>query len=257
MNDLYLSRVMLRRAPSIDALVRQLLPDDRGDRAHAAHRLIWSLFAGDADRKRDFLFREVQPGKGISGGRTSFLVLSHGVPDADHPLLDVESKPFAPALSMGDRLGFSLRANPVQQSGAKKKDGIKIEGSKTLRRDVVMHALHSVARGRDRIEQRPLLIQQAGYQWLSEHAAKAGFRLLAPPPAAGEDDEPDDDGSLLRIDGYEQLRFAKLGKNGRISVLDYDGVLEVTEPDLLLARIASGFGRARAFGCGLMLIRRI
>jgi CRISPR system Cascade subunit CasE len=163
MNDLYLSRVMLRREPSIDALVRQLLPDDRGDRAHAAHRLVWSLFAGDTSRKRDFLFREMEPGKGISGSRTSFLVLSHGIPDADHRLLDVESKPFAPALSKGDRLGFSLRANPVQQSGAKKKDGVRIEGSKTRRRDVVMDALHSVARGGDRIKQRPLLIQQAGY----------------------------------------------------------------------------------------------
>jgi CRISPR system Cascade subunit CasE len=256
MNDLYLSRVMLRREPSIDALVRQLLPDDRGDRAHAAHRLVWSLFAGDTSRKRDFLFREMEPGKGISGSRTSFLVLSHGIPD-DHRLLDVESKPFAPALSKGDRLGFSLRANPVQQSGAKKKDGVRIEGSKTRRRDVVMDALHSVARGGDRIKQRPLLIQQAGYRWLSDHAARSGFRLLAQPPPTDEDDEPDDDGSLLRIDGYEQLRFAKLGRNGRISVLDYDGVLEVTEPDLLVTRIASGFGRARAFGCGLMLIRRM
>ena len=257
MSNLYLSRVMLRREPSIDALVRQLLPDDRGDRAHAAHRLVWSLFAGDPNRNRDFLFREMEPGKGISGGRTSFLVLSYCAPNADHPLLDVESKPFTPALSKGDRLGFSLRANPVQQSGTKKKDGVRIEGSKTIRHDVVMDMLHSIAPGRDRVEKRPFLIQQAGYDWLSRQAERSGFRLLAEPPSADQDDEPDDDGALLRIDGYEQLRFAKLGRNGRISVLDYDGVLEVTDPHLLLTRIASGFGRARAFGCGLMLIRRM
>jgi CRISPR system Cascade subunit CasE len=30
----------------------------------------------------------------------------------------------------------------------------------------------------------------------------------------------------------------------------------VKEPDRFLAKLAQGFGRARAFGCGLMLIRR-
>jgi CRISPR system Cascade subunit CasE len=39
-------------------------------------------------------------------------------------------------------------------------------------------------------------------------------------------------------------------------VLDFEGVLEVTDPVRFLAALANGFGRARAFGCGLMLIRR-
>jgi CRISPR system Cascade subunit CasE len=40
-------------------------------------------------------------------------------------------------------------------------------------------------------------------------------------------------------------------------VLDISGVLEVHDPDRFLLRLAQGFGRARAFGCGLMLIRRV
>jgi CRISPR system Cascade subunit CasE len=40
-------------------------------------------------------------------------------------------------------------------------------------------------------------------------------------------------------------------------VLDISGVLEVRDPARFLARLIQGFGRARAFGCGLMLIRRV
>jgi CRISPR system Cascade subunit CasE len=33
-------------------------------------------------------------------------------------------------------------------------------------------------------------------------------------------------------------------------------VLEVVSPDVFLEALARGFGKAKAFGCGLMLIRR-
>ena len=40
-------------------------------------------------------------------------------------------------------------------------------------------------------------------------------------------------------------------------VMDFSGMLEVKDPARFLTQLAQGFGRARAFGCGLMLIRRI
>jgi CRISPR system Cascade subunit CasE len=40
-------------------------------------------------------------------------------------------------------------------------------------------------------------------------------------------------------------------------VLDINGVLTVKDPERFLVALASGFGRARAFGYGLMLIRRV
>jgi CRISPR system Cascade subunit CasE len=252
MSGLHLSRMSLRRDPAIDALARQILPDAGGDRAHAGHRLVWSAFAGDPDRNRDFLFRELMPGKGLSAGHSSFLVLSHEAPNAGHPLLEIDTKPFAPELRSGDRLGFSLRANPTRQSGAKF-DGDQTT-RKAIRRDIVWNALREVPEPQ-RGEQRPKLIAMEGYRWLHERAAPSGFRLVAEGPP--DIDDPDADHGLLRIDGYEQLRFARIGRKGRISVLEFDGVLEVTEPSLFLAAIARGFGRARAFGCGLMLIRRV
>ena len=41
------------------------------------------------------------------------------------------------------------------------------------------------------------------------------------------------------------------------STLDFEGVvLTVSDPAALVPAIAHGFGGAKAYGCGLMLIRR-
>jgi len=242
MSARYLSRVMLRRTPAIDALAEQLLPEESGPRSHASHRLVWSLFAGNPSKKRDFLFRELAPGKGYTSGRAGFLVLSAGQPGLDHPLLEVETKPFAPHLIAGQLLGFSLRANPVRQTGANPKFGI----TKTTRHDVVMNALNALPQ-EQRAKARPEIIHREGRFWLEAQALRGGFALLP---------FDDDDVSALRIDGYDQLRFPRLGKRGSISVLEFDGLLRVTDPELFLSKLSAGFGRARAFGCGLMLIRR-
>ena len=47
------------------------------------------------------------------------------------------------------------------------------------------------------------------------------------------------------------------GVSAIFGVLDISGVLIVEDPVRFLAAQAAGFGRARAFGCGLMLIRRV
>jgi CRISPR associated protein len=54
---LYLSRLRLRRDPSVEALARLLLPDGDADRRSAEHRLLWSALTDDPDKTRDFLFR--------------------------------------------------------------------------------------------------------------------------------------------------------------------------------------------------------
>ena len=41
------------------------------------------------------------------------------------------------------------------------------------------------------------------------------------------------------------------------STLDFEGALEVQDPTAFLSGIAHGFGAAKAYGCGLMLVRRI
>lgn len=224
---LVLSRIALRRDGSTAALARLLVPEGgAAPRSAAGHQLLWSLFADSPDRRRDFLWREEGPGR--------FLTLSAREPVDGHGLFHLDSKPFEPALLAGDRLRFMLRANPVVAvPGAR--------GERGKRADVVMHKLSALPR-EDRPAAREAIIPEAGRAWLARQGEQHGFT-------------PDD---AVAVDGYETLRLPRPGgqRPVRYSVLDFEGALTLRDPQAFLARLAQGFGRARAFGCGLMLIRR-
>jgi CRISPR system Cascade subunit CasE len=224
---LFLSRARLRRDVPAVALARILVPEDATARVDASHRLIWALFSDSPDRERDFLWREEEPGR--------FMLLSARPPTDAHELFDLESKPFEPALSSGDRLGFTLRANPVVARSA----GPGLRGK---RHDVVMDLLRREPRCR-RAEARAAAVVAAGRAWLARQGASHGFS-----PRGDE-----------AVDGYERVQIPRSTGNKAALVfgrVDISGVIEVREPDRFLSALARGFGRARAHGCGLMLIRR-
>jgi CRISPR system Cascade subunit CasE len=226
MSELFLSRARLRRDAPVTALARLLVPPDPARRTDASHRLVWSLFADSPDRKRDFLWREEAPGR--------FMALSSRPPADPHGLFDVEFKRFEAVLRVGDRIGFTLRANPVVSRG-------EVKDQRGKRHDVVMDALRDVAPA-ERASRRPEVIISAGRSWFARQGEGNGF------VPTGE----------AAIDGYDQIRIPRAaGKPVVFSVLDLGGVLEVTDPPRFLARVAAGFGAARAYGCGLMLIRRV
>ena len=223
---LYLSRMALRRDGSAAALARLLVPEGgAAPRSAAGHQLLWSLFADSPDRKRDFLWREEGPGR--------FMTLSAREPLDAHELFQLDSRPFEPTLRAGDRLRFALRANPVVAvPGAR--------GERGKRADVVMQKLHAMPSG-ERAAARETAIPEAGRAWLAKQGERHGFA-------------PDGD---VGVDGYETIRLPRPGARPvQYGVLDFDGVLVVRDPAAFLAQLAEGFGRARAFGCGLMLIRR-
>ena len=219
-----LVRARLKRTAAIAAIAPLLLPPEASARAAAAHRLIWSLFAEDPEAARDFLWREDAQG--------TFYILAQRVPAASE-IFDVETKEFVPALAAGDMLRFSLRANATR--------ACKAPGAKRgTRADVVMAALKPLSPA-DRSAQREAVIEEAGAAWLRNQGEKHGFALTTEP----------------RVDGYEQRRIKRAAaRDIQFSVLDFDGVLRVTEPEQFLMALAQGFGHAKAFGCGLMLIRR-
>lgn len=234
--SLYLSRVdLIRNTGSTGNLAALLDALDPGD---ASHRLIWTLFADDGARARDFLYRsEAGPGAG-----PPFIILSKRPPGDPHAIWQIETKPFDPKLKAGDRLHFQLRANPVIQ------DRAPAPGRKRgPRHDVVMHHLtqHGSGKGPARADERADAIETAGRSWLAGRAARHGFTLCDDPP--------------LRIEGY--LRHELPRKNGgaepmAFSTLEFEGQLTVTDPAAFIAMLGRGLGRARAFGNGLMLIRR-
>jgi CRISPR system Cascade subunit CasE len=176
---------------------------------------------------RDFLWREDARGR--------FYVLSSRQPQDQHRLFTVETKAFEPALSPGDKLVFSLRANATigRPRGDTKRAG--------KRDDVVIAALKDVPKDA-RADRRKDLIQQEGLAWLRRQGAAAGFDF--------------NEGGVA-VDGYEPLTIRGGAKDAlRLSVLEFDGMLTVREPNRFLAKLASGFGRGKSFGLGLMLLRR-
>ncbi len=230
--SLYLSRLTLSRAPSVDALKRLIDPEERGHAQDAHHRLLWSAFAGDPDAPRDFLWR--------AEGNGRFFVLSRRRP-GQSPFFDrPEVKAFTPALAPGDRLDFVLRANATR---TRKTDETTASGKERRKHDdVVMHAIRDLPPGA-RAEARMAAAETAGRAWLEGQGIRAGFTVEQAEVA---------DYSVVAL---PQHRGPRKGQP-QFGVLDLSGVIRVDDPALFLDRVAQGFGRAKSFGHGLMMIRR-
>lgn len=219
---------------------------------YGAHQALWALLSRSADHRRDFIYRAEE-----RVGRPSFLVLSKEKPEAPADgLWDVESKNFAPALMVGQRLGFRLRASPVVRRGE------RVEGRENRvshRHDVVMDLAHRRRRDHKAAPGTAALVYEAGSRWLETQGKRYGFKI-----ATSSIDVVGDDGLLetaatlaLRVEAYRQHRILRRGESPiRFSTLDFEGVLEVTDPIAMIAKVTQGFGPQKAFGCGLMLLRR-
>lgn len=121
-------------------------------------------------------------------------------------------------------------------------DAIRALPDCACRRDRLPNAGQCPLDHKCRAEQRETRGAEAARAWLGSQGSKAGFRLV------GE----------TAVDGYDTIRVPRTEgcRPVQYSVLDFNGVLEVTDPDCFLAALGHGLGRAKAFGCGLMLIRR-
>lgn len=257
MSALFLTRARLRRDPDVATLQRVLLPEEGDRRREATHHLVWSLFAGSADATRDFLFRETTR----PGGRPTFMILSARAPATDARLFEVETTPFEPALAPGDRLAFELHANPTVQT-AHPKTGEK------GRYDVMTMAVMRLPDLASKPE-KASAIDDAARHWLGRQALASGFRVVErfdPDRDAGADAPPgfervpcdeDEEPLALAVSGFQSAAVPGKRSAGRLGLIDYAGVLTVADPAMFVAALASGFGRAKAYGCGLMLIRRV
>lgn len=191
------------------------------------HRLIWQLFADDPDRDRDFIFRRM--GEDLP---PEYLIVSEREPVDEDNFWEIKTKEYAPKISEGQTLQFSLRANPT----------VKKNGS---RHDVVMDARKELEeKGIDEEEwpSRPELAQREGTAWLKSREDQYGFQLA-------ED--------KIRIDRYLQYNFKKK-RNGRevtLSSLDFNGVLEVADTEKFMDSLFNGIGPAKAYGFGLILVK--
>lgn len=223
---LYLSRLTLDRRTSSRAIAPLLDPDDRDRAADAHHRLIWTAFGDREDRKRDFLWR--------AEGRGRFYTLSRRAPQTDGLFEPPEVKPFEPDLRVGDRLAFVLRANATKDRAR----GQLAPDKRDRRVDLVMDLLRDVPADQ-RAEHRDAKAQEAAIAWMGRQGDAKGFRPLD-----------------VVVESYATLSLDQRRRGATLGILDLSGRIEVVEPDAFVAALGAGFGRAKAWGCGLMMIRR-
>ncbi|EHQ5790377.1 type I-E CRISPR-associated protein Cas6/Cse3/CasE [Salmonella enterica] len=211
---MYLSRITLHTAQLVPSQLLHLV--ERGE--YVMHQWLWELFPGC--KERQFLYRreELQ-------GAFRFFVLSQERP-AESAIFDVQCRPFAPELSVGQILRFTLRANPTICKAGK-------------RHDLLMEAKRQV---KTQPDSRDIWTyqQQAALEWLSRQGEQNGFSLRE-----------------ASVDAYrqQQIRREKSRQMIQFSSVDYAGVLVVNNPVLFLQRLVQGYGKSRAFGCGMMLIK--
>ena len=233
-----------RHAPDVAPLMNTLLNADReGRRLNTTHRLLWTLMPentqrasnalAEAGQKAAFLWRSAPDHRGDS----SWYVLGPR-PREDSAFFEVETKLWAPSLSAGDRLAFDIAVNAtvnrmVDPSGGR--DGRR-------RSDVVMDAIHAAERSAGaslpRASLRSTLAAGALKAWWDAQGERNGFTTAA-----------------LNVVTYSTVQLEGR-RSARIGVSHITGLLEVRDPEPFNRRVTLGFGHAKAFGCGLLLLRR-
>jgi len=267
---LFFSKITLRESAPISKL-RELLHD-----GYAPHKTVWQLLSHSPDQQRDFLFRfDLEPRSGLP----RFYVVSRQQAQDASGLWDVQTKPYLvqqpdepPLFRIGDTFRFSLRVNPTKtidandlreykEQNGKPRNESKTHDRKTRRVDVIWDA-RCKARERDprhaheRSWTNDGVILEAATTWLSERATRPkqelGFELVP---------------NTLLVERYERALHPKHQHQGvrsredfsqakKLSTLDLVGVLKVTDEKKFRQTLTSGFGHGKAFGCGLLLIRR-
>lgn len=214
---MYLSRVELAYRDLPPAMLIKL--EQQG--IYAVHQWLWQLFPQQTER--NFLFQQEQS----PTGRRFYLLSAQ--PPAPHNIMQVVSKPFAPQLHQGDRLCFSLRANPVITRHGKRSDVLM---------DAKYHTRATLCT--DTLWQHQC---QAALMWLQRQGQQHGFMF----------NEHD-----VMVEGYQQHRLSKPQSRQRISYssVDFKGLLTVDDPALFVRALSQGLGKSRGLGCGLMLIKR-
>lgn len=188
------------------------------------HRALWRLFPGAEGESRHsleearqgFLFR-VEESR--PGRPARLLVQSCPAPrDGAQPARLIATREFDPRPSARQILSFLLTANPIKT--------IVDEGG---RRD---------ARGDPKKCRVPLILEDEQRQWLERKLAGAVDIL---------------DMSMWP---HPPLYFRKRGTSGKLCAVTYQGAMRVKDPERLVKQLRDGVGPAKAFGCGLLLVRR-
>lgn len=205
-------------------LSRVEIPWERARNPYEYHRQLWRLFPGElreprrnAEESRNGFLFRVEEHR--PGRPAHLLVQSRRAPQATPSVHVIAAREVHPRPSLGQRLAFLLTANPIKTIADAERDAKP--GKKSDRCRV------------------PLIREDDQREWL--------LRKLA----AGAEVE------AANVLPHPPLYFRKGSRGGKLVTVTFEGVLRVRESDALVTLLESGVGPAKAFGCGLLLVRRI
>lgn len=205
-------------------LTRAEIPWSAARDPYQHHRSLWRLFPDEPaeprrnnEETRQGFLFRVEDNR--PGRPARLLVQSRRPPVPAEGVVLIASREVLPQPSPGQRLAFLLTANPVRT--VKDADTKQKPGKK---------------RPSCRV---PLVHEDDQRAWLDRKLSGAAELEAV---------------SLLP---HQPLYFRRGGRAGKLVPLSYEGVLRVTEPVRLLGLMENGIGPAKAFGCGLLLVRRL
>lgn len=201
---------------------------------YSEHQWLWRFFPAEEGSPRDFLFRRMD-----TNGFPRFYVVSKRAPQLLNDAWLVQTREYAPRPVTGTHWRFDLRANPVVTISS---DGKSARHDVVMQRKKILLAERGLARWQEwRGHDKPALNELVGDccgQWLLSRGARSGFEISK---------------ESLLVEAYAQ-HSEKRGRL-RFSTVDFSGELRVTDPEAFSATLCAGIGHAKAFGCGLLLVR--
>jgi len=265
--------------------------------SYSVHQLLWKLFIGEKKRRflfREEIARE-QFGAGTGArGEPIYYLVSACRPVAGGTIFKVESRDFRPRLKVETRLQFDLRANPVVTRKGKKHDIVMDAQSNFLRalcgKFDLLQRLPSTPHKKDL---KKVLLAYGGKALGNElttllendfryaECLQPGMNLRDKLEWANKATidvfldnwllkKSDLHGFQLCRNRYDQLKLQNSGyrwhslskkvkgrKKSGFSSIDFTGELEVTDVEKFTNTLFTGIGRSKAFGCGLLLVKRI
>ncbi len=199
------------------------------------HRTLTRAFSAHMAEEERILFR-LEEGDHTAGA--VLLVQSSTIPDwpllpERYLLFDAEVKSYSPRIHPGQVLIFRLLANPTKRINAYPAEGTTERESKRVR----------------------LLKEEEHFDWLDRKAAANGFHLLGVRSAR----QPD-------VIGYSRKKHTSLTADKEsqekpvqkitLQAVQFDGILEVTDPEAVISAVRKGIGPAKGFGFGLLSLAR-
>jgi len=265
--------------------------------AYSTHRLLWDLFPDQKQREflfREEIAKEQLERQAGARGEPVYYLVSSSAPFAESPIFMVETRRYEPKLQEGESLRFELRANPVVTKNGKKHDivmdaqqaflgrlseelnlqsllkstpekneykkSVLAEGGKSLDSRLTS-LLQDDCRYAERLNHRLSLadklewalkavVEEALENWMSRQADNNGFIIMK-----------NEEGRLkLQNCAYQWhtlTQKAAKGKKSGFSSVDFTGDLKITNVEATERALFKGIGRSKAFGCGLLLVKRI